>query len=207
MYRPPAFAEDDPARSVALIRDNPFGILVTTHDGLQASHIPFVVVGQAIGFVLQGHLAAANPQCAALDGGEALAVFSGPHAYISPSWYTTGPAVPTWNYAAVHVTGRLSLLTDGDAVAAMLRAIGAHDPGFALDALPERYRAGMIAGIRAFTLVPDRVEGKWKMSQNRPEADRRSVIATLRASADPVATEVAALVEAALPAAMRVEDR
>lgn len=198
MYRPPAFAEDDPARILALIHDNPFGILVTTQGGLQASHIPFVVVEPPGGFVLQGHLAAANPQCAALDGAEALAVFAGPHAYISPSWYTTGPAVPTWNYAAVHVTGRLRLLTDGDAVAAMLRTIGAHDPGFDLDALPAGYRAGMIAGIRAFTLVPERVEGKWKMSQNRPGADRLGVIAALRATADPVAAEVAGLVEATL---------
>ena len=201
MYRPPAFAEDDPSRILALIRDNPFGILVTTQGELQASHIPFVVSEQPGGFLLQGHLAAANPQCAALDGGKALAVFSGPHAYISPSWYTTGPAVPTWNYAAAHVTGRLALLTDADAVAAMLRAIGAHDPGFDLEALPDRYRAGMVAGIRAFTLVPERVEGKWKMSQNRPEADRRAVSAVLRASADPLAGEVARLVEATVPAA------
>ena len=204
MYRPAAFTEDDPHRIIALIRDNPFGILVTMQGGLQASHIPFVVVEQPGGFVLHGHLAAANPQCATFDGGEALAVFSGPHAYISSAWYTTGPAVPTWNYAAVHVTGRLSLLTDGDAVAAMLRAIGAHDPGFDLDALPDRYRAGMIAGIRAFTLVPERVEGKWKMSQNRPEADRRAVIATLRASADPVAGEVAELVETTLPSSAAI---
>jgi transcriptional regulator len=199
MYRPPAFTEDDPARILALIRDHPFGILVTTQGGLVASHIPFVVLERPGGIVLHGHLAAANPQCAAFDGGEALAVFSGPHAYISPSWYTIGPAVPTWNYAAVHVSGRLSPLTDEDEVAAMLRAIGAHDAGFDLDALPGRYRAGMIGGIRAFALVPERVEGKWKMSQNRPEADRLAVVAALRGAADPVAGEVAELVAATLP--------
>lgn len=199
MYRPPAFAETDHARIIALIRDNPFGILVTTDGGLQASHIPFVVVEQPGGFTLHGHLAAANPQCAAFDGGEALAVFSGPHAYISPSWYSTGPAVPTWNYAAVHVTGRLRALTDDTEVTSMLQAIGAHDPGFDLAALPERYRAGMIAGIRAFALVPERVEGKWKMSQNRPEIDRLGVVAALRAAADPLAASVAGLVEATLP--------
>ena len=198
MYRPPAFTETDQARIIALIRDYPFGILVTTHDGPQASHIPFVVVEQPGGFVLQGRLAASNPQCAALEGGEGLAVFSGPHAYISPSWYTTGPAVPTWNYAAVHVTGRLQPLADDAAVATMLRAIGAHDPGFDLDALPQRYRAGMIAGIRAFTLLPARVEGKWKMNQNRPEADRLAVVEALRGSADPLARDVAGLVEATL---------
>lgn len=198
MYVPPAFAETDRARILALIRANPFGLLVTTRGGLEVSHIPFVVSETEQGFVLGGHLAAANPQCAALDGADALAVFGGPHAYISPSWYRTGPAVPTWNYAAVHVSGRLRPLTDAGEVAAMLRGLGAHDPGFDLDALPDGYRAGMIAGIRAFTLMPERVEGKWKMSQNRNAPDRLAVIATLRGSSDPLAGEVADLIAATM---------
>ncbi len=122
----------------------------------------------------------------------------GPHAYISPSWYRTGPAVPTWNYAAVHVTGRLCPLADGEQVAAMLRALGAHDADFDLDALPESYRAGMIAGIRAFTLAPERVEAKWKTSQNRPQADRLGVIAALRRSGDPHGSQMADLIAATL---------
>lgn len=199
MYLPPAFAETDLARTVGLIRDQPFGLLITTLGGLAATHIPFVVTATETGFSLSGHLAAANPQCAALAGADALAVFSGPHAYISPSWYRTGPAVPTWNYAAVHVSGRLRPVEDAAEIAGMLRALGAHDPGFDLDALPDGYRAGMIAGIRAFSLAPERVEGKWKMSQNRPAADRLNVIATLRSSGDPLAGEVAELVAATLP--------
>lgn len=200
MYLPPAFVETDLTRIIALIRANPFGLLITTLGGLAATHIPFVVTGVETGFVLGGHLAAANPQCAALAGADALAVFSGPHAYISPSWYRTGPAVPTWNYAAVHVSGRLRPVEDAGEIAAMLRALGAHDLGFDMDALPGGYRAGMIAGIRAFSLLPERVEAKWKMSQNRPAADRLGVIAALRSAGDPLAGEVADLVAATLPA-------
>lgn len=199
MYMPPAFAETDLARIIGLIRDNPFGLLVTASGGLVTTHLPFVVTETATGFMLSGHLAAANPQCAALDGAEALAVFSGPHAYISPSWYRTGPAVPTWNYAAVHVTGRLRPVGGAAEIATMLRALGAHDPGFDLDVLPDDYRAKMIAGIRAFSLVPERIDGKWKMSQNRPVADRQGVIAALRSAADPLAGAVADLVAATLP--------
>lgn len=199
MYLPPAFAETDPARIIGLIRANPFGLLVTTLGGLAATHIPFVVTETETGFVLGGHLAAANPQCGALAGAGALAVFGGPHAYISPSWYRTGPAVPTWNYAAVHVSGPLRPVEDTAEIAAMLRVLGAHDPGFDLDRLPDGYRAAMIAGIRAFSLAPERVEAKWKMSQNRPVADRLGVIAALRSAGDPVAGEVADLVAATLP--------
>jgi transcriptional regulator len=198
MYVPSAFAETDLARIAGLIRDYPFGLLVTEVGGVQVSHIPFVLTETADGFFLRGHLAAANPQCAAFAGGRAVAVFQGPHSYISPSWYGTGPAVPTWNYAAVHVSGRISPLDDGEQLAAMLRALGAHDPGFDFDALPAGYRAGMIANIRAFTLLPERIEGKWKMSQNRPEADRLAIAARLRASADPLAIATAELVAATL---------
>lgn len=201
MYVPSAFAETDRGRIVQLIRDYPFGLLITTSAGLQVSHIPFVVDGTGETFVLYGHLAAANPQCAALDGGDALTVFQGPHAYVSPSWYRTGPAVPTWNYAAVHIGGRLRPISEAEQLRAMMRSLAAHDPGFDFDALPEGYRAGMIAGIRAFTLFPERVEGKWKMSQNRPEIDRAAVVEKLRASDDPLALATADLVAAAIHAA------
>lgn len=205
MYLRPAFTETDPARIAALIRANPFGLLVTHGArGIEASHIPFLLTDTAEGgFVLSGHLAAANPQCDALDGGEALAVFGGPHAYVSPGWYRTQPAVPTWDYAAVHVAGRLRLMTDPAELHVALQGLAAADPeGFRLDALPEGFRDRMLAGIRAFALTPLRVEAQWKMSQNRSPEDRRGVAAALRARAaagDPGAAEVAALIEATLP--------
>ena len=202
MYLRPAFNETDPARIIGLIRANHFGLLVTFGPrGMAASHIPFVLHETAEGFTLSGHLAAGNPQCSALDGGQALAIFGGPHAYVSPSWYRTQPAVPTWDYAAVHVAGRLAALTEASGTAASLDALAADDPGgFTLAAMPADFRTRMIAGIRAFVLAPDRVETQWKMSQNRSPADRQGVIAALREKGDSTADAVAGLIEATLPA-------
>lgn len=174
MYLRPAFVETDPVRIRALIIANPFGLLVTHGpEGLDASHVPFVIEEEGQDWWLAGHLAAANAQCAHIEGSPALAAFGGPHAYVSPGWYRTQPAVPTWDFAAVHVHGRLEPVTDAASIAAGLRALGAHDAAdFSLDALPEGFRAKMIAGIRAFRLRPERVEAQWKMSQNRSRRPR-----------------------------------
>ena len=201
MYLRPVFTETDPERIAALIRAHPFGLLVTSGArGLEASHIPFALVPEPEGFRLTGHLAAGNPQCDAIDGGTALAVFSGPHAYVSPGWYATQPAVPTWDYAAVHVRGRLQPIADAAAAGESAQAMAARDPtGFQIADLPADFRTRMVAGIRAFALHPERVEAQWKMSQNRSAADRRGVIAALRAQDDPNADAVAALIAATLP--------
>jgi transcriptional regulator len=200
MYLRPAFNETDPARIRALIESNPFGLLITHGPrGLDASHIPFVYGATESGvFVLSGHLAAGNPQCDSLEG-PALAVFSGPHAYVSPSWYRTHPAVPTWDYAAVHVSGRLHPVSNEPEMEAMLRALSAADPSFDLGALPQLFRDKMMAGIRAFALIPERVEAQWKMSQNRSSEDRRGVISALRSQSDPTAAAVADMIAATLP--------
>ncbi len=198
MYHRPAFAEPDPARIAALIAAHPFGLLVTAAGGLDASPIPFVVTREGDALVLAGHLAAGNPQCARIEAGDtALAIFGGPHAYISPTWYRTQPAVPTWDYAAVHVHGELEKVTDDGDMRAMLRALSAHDPSFVMEALPVSYMAGMMRGIRAFRLRATRIEAQWKMSQNRSIADRESVIAALRAQGE---AAVADLIAATLPA-------
>ncbi len=183
MYLRPAFTETDLDRIAALIAANPFGLLVTTGPaGMDASHVPFIVERQGDSLVLYAHLAAANAQCESLDGGQALAVFAGPHAYISPEWYKTQPAVPTWDYAAVHIHGTLELVADEPTTASILRALAADDPEqFDYDAMPERFRSRMLAGIRAFRLRPQRIEAQWKMSQNRSKADRQGVIDGLRA--------------------------
>jgi transcriptional regulator len=203
MYLRPVFAEEDPARIAGLIRAHPFGLLVTQRDGaMEGSHVPFVIEertkAEGPELVLAAHLGAANAQVAALDGGTGLAVFSGPHAYIAPGWYRTQPAVPTWDYAAVHVHGRLERVDDEAGVSAILRALAAGDPaGFDLDALEPRYRAQMFKGIVAFRLHPTRIEAQWKMSQNRSAEDRRGVIAALRGQGEDA---VAELIAATLPA-------
>lgn len=198
MYLRAAFAETEPARIRALIAANSFGLLVTHGpEGLDASHVPFAIEEDGQDWWLAGHLAAANAQCARIDGTLALAVFGGPHAYISPSWYQTQPAVPTWDYAAVHVHGRLEPVLESCEVVAGLQALAAHDPaGFRVDGMPEGFRSKMIAGIRAFRLRPERIEAQWKMSQNRSRADREGVIAALRARGEDAAAD---LVEATLP--------
>ncbi|MBN9508854.1 MAG: FMN-binding negative transcriptional regulator [Alphaproteobacteria bacterium] len=196
MYLRPAFVEHDLDRIAALIEAHSFGLLITSEGGLDASHIPFTLARDGDTLVLEGHLAAANPQCARLAGGAALATFSGPHSYISPSWYRTQPAVPTWDYAAVHVHGVLEPVTAEATVRAMLRRLSAHDASYDLDAQPPAFIAGMLRGIRAFRLRGTRVEAQWKMSQNRSAADRESVAAALRSLGS---TDVAALVDATLP--------
>jgi transcriptional regulator len=196
MYLRPAFIEHDLDRIAALIEAHSFGLLVTSEGGLDASHIPFTLARDGDTLVLEGHLAAANPQCARIAGGAALAAFSGPHSYISPSWYRTQPAVPTWDYAAVHIHGVLEPVEDEATVRAMLRRLSAHDASYDLDAQPPAFIAGMLRGIRAFRLRATRVEAQWKMSQNRSAADRESVAAALRSVGN---TDVAALVDATLP--------
>ena len=192
MYLRPAFAVTDLDQIEGLIRQHPFGLLVTDGPaGLSASHLPFAVKREADGLVLMGHLAAQNAQCAMFTGSKALAIFSGPHAYISPSWYVTQPSVPTWDYAAVHIHGEL-LPTAGHLE--MLDQLAVDDPGrFDVRALPERYREKMLAGIKSFRMPAQHIEAQWKMSQNRSIEDRQGVISALRSEGrDHVAREIEA---------------
>ncbi len=198
MYLRPFFAETDHARIAGLIAAYSFGVLITHGPrGMEASHIPFIVAQQDGQLILSAHLGAANPQCDALDGGTALAVFTGPHAYIAPGWYTTQPAVPTWDYAAVHIHGTLARVDDDASTAEILKALAADDPkGFDLDSLAPQYRAQMFKGIKAFRLPANRIEAQWKMSQNRSAEDRQGVIAALR---DQGNAAVADIIAATLP--------
>lgn len=199
LYLRPVFTETDPERIEALIRAHSFGLLVTHGNaGSEASHLPFVVTRDADGMLLEAHLAAANPQCVTLAaGGAALAVFSGPHAYISPRWYEAQPSVPTWDYVAVHVYGVLQPVTDPGEVRAMLDRLAEADPvGYATADQSDSYIAGMLRGIRAFRLRAGRVQAQWKMSQNRSAEDRIRVTAALRGQGEDA---VADLIAATLP--------
>lgn len=197
MYLRPAFVETDLDRIEALIRAHNFGLLVTSGpDGMDASHLPFAVERRGDSLILTGHFAKPNAQCAQFAGGTALAIFSGPHGYISPSWYKTQPSVPTWDYAAVHIHGVLEPLDDH---MDMLDQMAEHDPGhFNVRDLSDRYRQMMFAGIRSFRLPATKIEAQWKMSQNRSVEDRLGVIAGLRGQG---LHDLAAEVEATLPPA------
>jgi transcriptional regulator len=200
VYLPAAFTE---ARSEVLIEHiarYDFGLLMSHGaDGLIASHIPFLVTHDGDELHLHGHLARPNPQVGHLArGDEVLAIFHGPHAYISPSWYTSGPSVPTWNYADVHAYGIVRLVEDTDWLRRLLRRLSerheARNPvPWQMQDLPETYLEGMLRGIVGLDIAVTRLEGKYKLSQNRPAADRPRVVAALEARSDADARAVARL--------------
>ena len=202
VYLPAAFAETRPAVLVAHIERHDFGLLLS-HGiaGLVASHIPFLVEHRDEELHLLGHLARPNPQVDELgQGGEVLAIFSGPHAYISPRWYEGGPSVPTWNYVDVHAYGTIRLIEDGEWLRGLLRRLSdRHEAGnplpWRIDDLPEAYLEGMLKGIIGLDIAVSRLEGKFKLSQNRPAADRPRVIAALERSGDENSVAVAKLMQ------------
>lgn len=203
MYIPEPFRKDERDTLLALMRARPFAILVSARDGLIASHIPLVVeAGEGPHGTIYGHLAGPNPQALIFDGqSEALAIFAGPHAYVSPSWYEAKEAVPTWNYAAVHAYGRPVAISEPTAARAILARLvetfESEGTGpWRMDDLPEAFVSRMVRGIAGFRMPIERLEGKFKLSQNRPEADRRGVVRALAASSDPEARAVALLMEA-----------
>jgi transcriptional regulator len=201
MYVPAAFAVTDPSEVEAALASQTFGCLVTGQgEGLFATHMPFLY--DAAARRLSGHMARPNPHWERAGEGEALVIFQGPHAYISPSWYPSkqehGRVVPTWNYEAVHVYGRPSWRHERDWLVAHVSALTArHEAGrdepWAVSDAPEGYIQGLSAGIVGMELAIARVEVKRKLSQNRSEADRRGVIAGLGANAAATDRELAAV--------------
>jgi transcriptional regulator len=199
MYIPTAFAEPDQGKLHDFIEAYSFGLLVSAHGGGPfASHLPFLLERDAGPHgTLVGQMARANPQWHGLDGRDVLAVFSGPHAYVSPSWYETDNVVPTWNYVAVHARGTFRLVDDPEAVQSILRASVATfersmpspwklDTGTA-------YFEKMVRGIVGFRVEIGLIEGKWKLNQNHPEERRRKVMRVLEASDNQGAKEIARL--------------
>ncbi len=204
MFIPDLFRETDNAVLHELIATNPFGILIGQYDGEPfATHIPFML-DRATGpnGTLIGHVARNNPHGSLFDGTTSLlAIFEGPHAYVSPRWYNPGNAVPTWNYAVVHAYGTAQEVTDIDTVRAhqeaLIAAFEGNAPGaWTMDEQPERYIEGMLRGVSAFEIPIDRLEGKFKLSQNRPEADRANVASELAKSTRETDRNLAALMQA-----------
>jgi transcriptional regulator len=185
MYLPPYYAEDDRETLYAVIRQNNFGLLFGMADDTPvATHLPFLLEGD----VLQAHMARANPHWRSFGAEqEVLCVFQGPHAYVSPSWYATGKAVPTWNYVAVHVYGAPRIVDDPEKARAMQqRLVAAHESGFdepwSIDGLSESYVTGQLRAIVNFEIPIARIEGKFKLNQNRTAEDRAGVVAALQES-------------------------
>jgi transcriptional regulator len=186
MYIPAHFSETDPTIIARLIRDHGFGVLVSGEDeALTATHLPLTYHPE-IGAqgVLRGHVARANQHWRSFqDGGPALAIFTGPHGYISPSWYQPGNAVPTWNYEAVHVYGTARIQEGEAALRPILEELTAqYDRVWSMAALPADYVARMSRAIVGIEIAITRIEAKRKLNQNRAAADIAGVIAALEAN-------------------------
>jgi transcriptional regulator len=205
MYQPPAFREDRIDVQHALIRAHPLGLLITAGPaGLTANLFPFLIDAQGTeSGTLRLHIARANPQWQQLEAvDECLVVFQGPHDYVTPSWYATkretGKVVPTWNYATVHVWGRPRVVNDNAWLRRQLDDLTAsreklRQAPWAVDDAPADFVAMQMRAIVGVEIPISRIEGKWKMSQNRPEADRAGVIEGFRSTGE-AGAEIAALV-------------
>ncbi len=209
MYTPSHFRRHDQDELRALMVASPLAVLITFGDGrLQVSHIPLMFdAGRGEHGTLVGHMAAANPQAKHHDPAiEAVAVFTGPDTYVSPSWYetkrTTHKVVPTWNYMAVYATGHITFLDEpGQKHAVVKELTSTHEAGFehpwSIDDAPPDFIQSQLGAIRAFELRLTGLEGKWKLSQNRNAADRQGVMEGLcqrdAGGAEPVAAAMKAI--------------
>jgi len=206
MYQPPHHREDRLEVQHALIRAHPLGALVTFGaDGLSANLVPFVLDSAASPLgTLKCHLARANPQWRDFDRSvEALAIFQGVESYITPSWYAAkrehGKVVPTWNYATVQARGPITVIEDSRWLAEQIAALTLANEGvraepWAVSDAPEKFVAAQLKGIVGIEIPIGKIEGKWKVSQNRSAADREGVVSGLLESGELEAETMAELV-------------
>lgn len=209
MYIPGHFEEQQIEVMHELVRAHPLATLVIqSSNGLNANHIPFHLAGSSTPYgTLQGHIARANPLLGEIAGGiDALAIFHGPDAYISPSWYATkketGKVVPTWNYAVVHAYGVLRVVDDASWLRAQLHALTDQNEAsfpepWAVSDAPADYIEKIMSAIVGIEMVITKILGKTKASQNQPRQNRAGVVSGLKASGLPDSQAMAALVEGA----------
>lgn len=201
MYIPKGFEVEDLPTLHDFMERHGFATFVSWLEGAPfATHLPLLLDRErGEKGTIVGHVARANPHATSFDGkGPALAIYTGPHAYISPSWYASQQKVPTWLYTAVHASGQPREIADPAKVRALLeRMVTLFEGGFAepwrIGSQTETYLAGMQRGIVAFEMPIARLEGKFKLNQIKSEADRRGNIAALEASDDPMAREIGKL--------------
>lgn len=217
MYQPLHFSEDSPAVQHALIRAFPLGLLISNGpSGVIANPIPFLVDPEAgEQGVLRCHVARANPQWKALDGKpDALVVFQGAQHYIHPGWYVTkretGKVVPTWNYTMVQVQGVAHVMDDAQWLGRQIRDLtdlmeGGYPKSWAVDDAPAPFIDAQVRGIVGIEIAITSIIGKWKVSQNRSEADREGVVAGLDALQDEEARAMSRLVNEKLQNALKAK--
>jgi transcriptional regulator len=181
MYIPSYYKENDFPTLLAFIQAHPFGVLCSSgNGGLLATHLPFVAMEKDQHIVIHGHMAKANPHWKDLEAGaEGLLIFQGPNGYVSPSNYERKENVPTWNYIAVHAEGKARIIQSREESLTLLEEmIARFEPDYAKQwhELPAGYVDGMLAGIVAFEIEVSRLEGKFKLSQNKTKAEKENII-------------------------------
>ncbi len=185
MYIPDHFAQDDRNLLIEVMRAESFALLTSISDSGDpfVTHLPMIVKEHADGLIIEGHMARANPHWKYLEKApRALIVFNGPHAYVSPSLYESKENVPTWNYMAIHAYGAVKIIQAmPEKHAAQDRLIDALEPAYQpqFERLNATYLHGRMNAIVAFEMNVERLEGKFKLSQNRPLTDRQKVVQTL----------------------------
>lgn len=201
MYVPSAFSETDVAKLHAFITRHSFGMLIAPVDGAPfATHVPFLL-DPAAGpqGALLGHMAKANPHWRNLEGQQALAIFTGPHAYISPTWYEAENVVPTWNYTAVHAYGTIRLTHDADALTKILQdSVALYESSmptpWSFDPASTTIQK-LLPQIVGFRIEIDRLEGKFKLNQNQSVERQENVIQALQQQSGDDAKGIAALMQ------------
>jgi transcriptional regulator len=200
LYIPQFNRLKDHAVALEFMKANPFAIVVSAGEGSPfATHIPVLASEKDGRVLLRAHVARANPHWEMLqDGREAMVIFHGPHAYISPSLYESRQSVPTWNYAAIHAYGHARVFEDPEPLTeVLLETIAIFEATYLgqWQELNEKFRAKMLSQIVGFEIAVERLEAKFKLSQNRPRADQARVIQSLEGSTDSAISGVAKLMK------------
>jgi transcriptional regulator len=198
VYVPEHFRVRHHEDAIAFMRTNPFAILIsTTDDGPFATHLPLFVRTEGENVLLRGHVAKANPHWRYLEQqAQCLTIFHGAHSYISPSNYTARESVPTWNYAAVHLYGNARVFSTPEDLLGMLHELmSTFEPAYAEQwaSLDEVFRQRMLSHIVGFEITATKIEGKFKLSQNRSREDQANVIASLENAEDTAVSGVSRL--------------
>ncbi|HDR7793705.1 TPA: FMN-binding negative transcriptional regulator [Bacillus luti] len=182
MYIPKYFAIQDEEMKCEIIEQNSFATLFSQHNGEPyATHLPLLLNRETL--TLHGHFARPNEQWEDIENQQVLAIFQGPHSYISPSWYETNNTVPTWNYVAVHVYGELEIVEDEqelmDSLQDLVHKYEAPNSSYSLEEVDSNYMAGLSKGIVGFKIKISKIEGKAKLSQNHSKKRRELVVEEL----------------------------
>ncbi|MFY0546006.1 FMN-binding negative transcriptional regulator [Brevibacillus sp. H7] len=201
MYMPEHFTMEDVTVAYHVIQENSFATLFSIHKGMPfATHLPLLLNKEQT--YLYGHFARPNPQWQDIQNQTVLAVFHGPHCYISPSWYETNQAVPTWNYVTVHVYGQVELIEDEHELMSSLNDMvlkyEAPDSSYRLQDVDAEFLSAMNKGVQGFKIKIDRIEGKAKLSQNHSKHRQELVIKQLEQILFPNEQQIASLMKANL---------